>query len=99
MQATALQLLEDDVRELIRRRRLDPSRDEAEVRELIDEVLDDYDERIERKSNSLLDSILMGAAGASPRIRDDCGVTRSQVELPNGYEPFLPSLTPRVQGI
>src|SRR5688572_5768009 len=46
MQATALQLLEDDVRELIRRRRLDPSRDEAEVRELIDEVLDDYDDRV-----------------------------------------------------
>lgn len=45
MQATALQLLEDDVRELIRRRRLDPARDAAEVRSLIDEVLDDYDDR------------------------------------------------------
>ncbi|WP_134773780.1 CpaF family protein [Ornithinimicrobium flavum] len=45
MQTTALQLLEEDVRELIRRRRLDPSRDEAQVRDLIDEVLDDYDDR------------------------------------------------------
>ena len=45
MQATALQLLEDDVRELVRRRRLDPARDEPEVRSLIGEVLDDYDER------------------------------------------------------
>jgi pilus assembly protein CpaF len=45
MQATALQLLEDDLRELIRRRRLDPARDDAEVRSLIGEVLDDYDDR------------------------------------------------------
>ncbi len=45
MQGTALQLLEDDVRELIRRRRLDPARDETEVRSLIGEVLDDYDDR------------------------------------------------------
>ena len=45
MQATALKLLEDDVRELIRRRRLDPARDEAEVRSLVGEVLDDYDDR------------------------------------------------------
>lgn len=45
MQVTALQLLEDDVRELIRRRRLDPARDDAEVRDLVWEVLDEYDER------------------------------------------------------
>ncbi|MFK5646419.1 CpaF family protein [Ornithinimicrobium sp. LYQ121] len=45
MRGTALQLLEDDVRELIRRRRLDPSRDDVQVRDLIGEVLDDYDER------------------------------------------------------
>ncbi|SOC55354.1 CpaF family protein [Ornithinimicrobium cerasi] len=45
MQATAWQELEDDVRELIRERRLDPSRDDVEVRSLVLEVLDDYDER------------------------------------------------------
>ncbi len=45
MQGTALQLLEEDVRELIRRRRLDPARDETQVRSLIGEVLDDYDDR------------------------------------------------------
>lgn len=44
MQA-GLELLEDDVRELIRRRRLDPTRDDIEVRRLIDEVLDDYEDR------------------------------------------------------
>ncbi|HSP60930.1 MAG TPA: ATPase, T2SS/T4P/T4SS family [Ornithinimicrobium sp.] len=45
MHATALHDLEEDVRELIRRRRLDPARDDLEVRDLIGEVLDDYDER------------------------------------------------------
>lgn len=45
MSATALQLIEDDVRELIRRRRLDPARDDGAVRDLIGEVLDDYDDR------------------------------------------------------
>ena len=45
MSATALQLIEDDVRELIRRRRLDPTHDDSAVRDLIGEVLDDYDDR------------------------------------------------------
>lgn len=45
MQSTALQLLEEDVRELVRRRRLDPARDEDAVRSLVGEVLDDYDDR------------------------------------------------------
>lgn len=45
MSASALQLLEDDVRELIRRRRLDPALDELAVRDLIGEVLDEYDDR------------------------------------------------------
>lgn len=43
--ATAFQVLEDDLRELIRERRLDPARDDVEVRSLIGEVLDDYDDR------------------------------------------------------
>ena len=41
MQATALHDLEEDVRELIRRRRLDPTRDDLEVRDLVGEVLDE----------------------------------------------------------
>ncbi|MDO5740409.1 MAG: ATPase, T2SS/T4P/T4SS family [Ornithinimicrobium sp.] len=45
MQSTAMVLLEEDVRELIRQRRLDPARDDLEVRALIGEVLDDYEER------------------------------------------------------
>ena len=39
MQA-GLELLEDDVRELIRQRRLDPTTDDLQVRSLIGEVLD-----------------------------------------------------------
>ena len=46
MQGTALQSLEADVRELIRRRRIDPARDDDEVRSLIGEVLDEYDEGV-----------------------------------------------------
>lgn len=46
MQGTALQLLENDVRELIRLRRIDPARDDDQVRTLIGEVLDEYDERV-----------------------------------------------------
>jgi pilus assembly protein CpaF len=45
-QGSALQSLEADVRELIRRRRLDPARDDDEVRDLIGEVLDEYDEGV-----------------------------------------------------
>lgn len=46
MQGTALQGLEADVRELIRRRRIDPARDDDQVRTLIGEVLDEYDEGV-----------------------------------------------------
>ncbi|GAA5158037.1 CpaF family protein [Ornithinimicrobium tianjinense] len=42
---SALQLLEEDVRELIRERRLDPTRDDVAVRALIGEVLDDHEDR------------------------------------------------------
>ena len=41
---SALQLLEEDVRELIRERRLDPMRDDVAVRALIGEVLDDHED-------------------------------------------------------
>jgi len=41
----ALDLVEEDVRELVRRRALDPVRDPAAVRRLINEVLSDYEER------------------------------------------------------
>ena len=41
----AVSVVEDEVRELVRRRGLDPVADRAAVRRLVDEVVADYDER------------------------------------------------------
>ncbi|MDQ0755767.1 hypothetical protein QFZ61_001754 [Arthrobacter sp. B3I4] len=41
----AVRIVEDEVRELIRRRGLDPLRQAGEVRRLVDEAITDYDER------------------------------------------------------
>jgi pilus assembly protein CpaF len=41
----AIAVVEDEVRELVRRRGLDPAADPAAVRRLVDEVLAEYDER------------------------------------------------------
>ena len=41
----AVRIVEDEVRELIRRRGLDPLRQTGEVRRLVDEAITDYDER------------------------------------------------------
>ena len=43
--ATALQIVEDEVRELVRRRDLDPALDTAEFRRLLDEVITEYQNR------------------------------------------------------
>lgn len=41
----ALALVEDEVRELVRRRGLDPFADPAAIHRLVDDVVTDYDER------------------------------------------------------
>ncbi len=41
----AVDVVEDEVRELVRRRGLDPAADGAGVRLLVEEVVSDYDER------------------------------------------------------
>jgi len=41
----AITVVEDEVRELVRRRGLDPATDVAAVRRLVDDVITDYDER------------------------------------------------------
>lgn len=41
----AVQIVEDEVRELIRRRGLDPLRQAGEVRRLVEAAVSDYDER------------------------------------------------------
>ena len=43
---TAVSTVEAEVRELVRRRGLDPVQDRGAVRRLVDEVLGDYDERV-----------------------------------------------------
>ncbi|WP_109473197.1 CpaF family protein [Ornithinimicrobium cavernae] len=45
MQATTFQSLEDEVREQIRQRRLDPATDDLALRQLVREVVTDFDER------------------------------------------------------
>ncbi len=78
MSATALQLLEDDVRELIRRRRLDPTRDDAAVHDLVGEVLDDYDDR--------------SLVGGLVPITDRKEAHRALVESVAGFGPLQPYL-------
>jgi len=41
----AITVVEDEVRELVRRRGLDPATDVAAVRRLVEDVITDYDER------------------------------------------------------
>jgi pilus assembly protein CpaF len=43
--ATAVDTVESEVRELVRRRGLDPFVDRVAMRRLVDEVISDYDER------------------------------------------------------
>lgn len=67
-------LLEDDVRELIRRRRLDPHRDAAAVLSLVREVLADYEERV------LIEGL--------PPIADANETERLLVDSVSGYGPL-----------
>ncbi len=56
---SAIALVEDEVRELVRRRGLDPATDSTAVRHLIDEVVTQYDERtLTSKLPPLVDSRL-----------------------------------------
>ena len=77
MQA-AMDVLEDDVRELIRRRRLDPTRDDLEVRSLIGEVLDEYESR----------TLLTGAS----QVKDRTEAQRLLMEAVTGLGPLQPYL-------
>jgi pilus assembly protein CpaF len=67
--------VEEEVRELVRRRGLDPARDGPEsVRLLVDEVLDDYEARF--------------AASNLPRLQDREAVRRSVVDSVAGLGPL-----------
>lgn len=70
-----MRLVESEVRELVRRRGLDPLRDGPHtVGRLVEEVLDDYDTRVE--------------SGAVPRIKDREAVLREVIHRVAGLGPL-----------
>lgn len=78
MSAATLASLEEDVRELIRRRRLDPARDDVAVRAVIGEALAEYDER--------------ALIGGLPAINDTTEMRRLLLDSVAGYGPLQPYL-------
>lgn len=72
-------VVESEVRELVRRRGLDPARDGATaIGPLIDEVLDDYERRVE--------------AGGQPRFDDRSVLRKSVLDSVAGLGPLQPLL-------
>ncbi len=78
MSAATLASLEEDVRELIRRRRLDPVRDEVAVRAVIGEAVAEYDER--------------ALIGGLPAINDTTEMRRLLLDSVAGFGPLQPYL-------
>jgi pilus assembly protein CpaF len=74
----AIGLVEDEVRELVRRRGLDPGEQPAEVRGLVDEVIREYDER--------------SASGALPALADADATAREVYDAVAGFGPLQPFL-------
>jgi pilus assembly protein CpaF len=73
-----MMLVEDEVRELVRRRGLDPSGDAPAIRRLVDEVIADYDER--------------QLSGGLPALPDDRPVAREVFAAVAGFGPLQPFL-------
>ena len=71
---SALDLVEAEVRELVRRRSLDPARDLADVRGVVLEVLSDYAER--------------SADGLLPAVGDPAAVERAVLDAVAGLGPL-----------
>jgi pilus assembly protein CpaF len=78
---SALRLVEDEVRELVRRRSLDPMSAPGEMRALIDDVVADYDER--------------SLSGQLPRIGDPADVARCVFDAIAGFGPLQALLDDR----
>lgn len=70
----ALGTVEDEVRELVRRRGLDAANDPSAVRRLVDEVLADYDER--------------SLTGNLPTIVDARSTARAVYDAAAGFGPL-----------
>lgn len=71
-------ILEREVRELVRRRGIDPTRDAAAARQLVADALSDYDERI--------------AQGVVPALDDPQAVARRVLDAVAGFGPLQPYL-------
>ncbi|HWB66330.1 MAG TPA: ATPase, T2SS/T4P/T4SS family [Mycobacteriales bacterium] len=74
----AAALVEGEVRELVRRRALDPAADPEAVRRLVNDVVADYDER--------------SLAGGLPALTDSVGVARQVYDAVAGLGPLQPFL-------
>ena len=72
--ATAVDVIREDVRELVRRRGLDPVVQPAEVRRLLEEVLSDYEDR--------------SLTSALPPVDDRVALTRAVLHDVAGYGPL-----------
>jgi pilus assembly protein CpaF len=70
----AISVVEDEVRELVRRRGLDPVADPAAVRRLVDEVITDYDER--------------SLSGTLPQLADRGLAARQVFDAVAGFGPL-----------
>ncbi len=70
----AITTVEDEVRELVRRRGLDPAADPAAVRRLVDEVITDYDER--------------SLSGTLPQLADARQAARQVFDAVAGFGPL-----------
>jgi pilus assembly protein CpaF len=76
--ATALQIVEDEVRELVRRRDLDPAVDTAAFRRLLDEVVTEYQNR--------------AVTSSLPPLGDPKLAARAVLDLVAGFGPLQPLL-------
>jgi pilus assembly protein CpaF len=77
----AVGVVEQEVRELVRRRGLDPASDVGEVRRLVDDVVADYDDRT--------------LSGALPSLADPQQVAREVYDAVAGFGPLQPFLDDR----
>jgi pilus assembly protein CpaF len=76
--STAQAIVEDEVRELVRRRGIDPVAEGGAVRQLVDEVVDDYRDR--------------AVTAALPPLGDPSHITRRVVDAVAGFGPLQPFL-------
>ena len=75
---SALAIVEGEVRELVRRRGLDPIAEPAEVARLVDEVVGDYRDR--------------SITAALPSLGDAAAASRAVLDAVAGFGPLQPLL-------